>query len=171
MEDLLPSDRLLPVLLEDGDHAFIEVDLEVLIRLHAVALLEGRHGRARVPLLAVDFVAPDVEIGVRKQRGHLAEEAIEEQIHGLVCGIERRVEDAPRPLDFERPLAGRQRRIRRENRSRVAGDIELRHHADASVRRVPHHVLDLFLGVIQAVRAELLQARVELALDTNALVL
>ena len=52
----------------------------------------------------------------------------------------------------------------------MAGNVELRHHADAAVARVGHDVADLVLRVVEAVGALLVQLGEALALHAEALV-
>ena len=66
MKDLVPSHHDLVILRENLLQALIEVCLQVLIILHAVGVDEFLNFRIRIPLLSVDFVPSDVEIGVGK---------------------------------------------------------------------------------------------------------
>src|SRR5207244_9645625 len=98
-------------------------------------------------------------------------EAVDERVDLLPRGIEGVVEDAPRARDREGSRRAGQLRMAGEPRRGVAGHVELRHDADAAVAGVGDDVLHLLLRVVLAVRPLLVEPRVALALDTEALVL
>jgi len=56
---------------------------------------EVLYGRAGVPLPRGDLVASDVHVGVGEERGHLAEETVEEGVDLLLRRVEDVVEDPP----------------------------------------------------------------------------
>src|SRR5579864_6941844 len=105
MQHFVPPNHLLAVLLNQRTNALIEVTLEVGISLHAVLRHVGTDARIRVPLLAVDLVAADVEVLVREERRHLSDKAVEELVNLLTRGIYGGVEDAPVTLDRVRTRA------------------------------------------------------------------
>ena len=75
LQDFVPADHDLAVLLQQLLHALVEVRLQP-VRCLQVVLLANAWMRADcVPLLAVDFVAADVEVRVGEERRHLADEA------------------------------------------------------------------------------------------------
>ncbi len=66
MENLVPADHGFMVLGYDLLQALVEIGLQILIVLHAVSVHEFLNFRVGIPLLAVDFVASDVEVGIGK---------------------------------------------------------------------------------------------------------
>ncbi len=52
-----------------------------------------------LPVLASDFIAADVEMLVRKQRGHLGYQFVDKRIDSIIGWIERRVINAERVND------------------------------------------------------------------------
>jgi len=73
-------------------------------------------------------------------------------------------------LDFVRAFSAGQLRMSHEPRGTVPGHIEFRHVANAAIARVGNHLADLFLRVVQAVRAQSMQLWKLFALDAEALV-
>ncbi len=147
-----------------------EIRLQVMIVLDAMVAHEGLNVRGFLPLLAVHFVAADVEECVREERGHFADEAVEKLVGCLARGIHGGIEDTEFSLDGVRAGAAGERRVSDEPTSGMAGHVEFRNHADAAVARVGDHVADLVLRVVVAVRALLLQLWIALAFNAEALV-
>ena len=147
-----------------------EVRLQRGIVFEVMAPHELLDARVGVPLLAIALVAADVEVGIGKQRRHLAQELVEKRKRRLARGIHRRVKDAPLLLDLVRTRPAGQLRVAYEPGCRVAGHVELGHHANAAVVRVGNHVANLLLRVEAAVRALFLQQRKLFALHREALV-
>src|ERR1039458_4726269 len=65
-EDLIPSDHVLPIFLENFLDALVEVSLDGQRVFEPVLLREGLHRLRLLPSLPISRVAADVEEGVRK---------------------------------------------------------------------------------------------------------
>ena len=142
-----------------------------MVGLHAAPALEGLDPRVTVPRAAVDLVAAHVQVRVGEQRGHLADEAVEERVELLARGIHAMVVEAELALDLVRPGRARQLGMSDEPAPRVARHVELRHDADAAVARVLED-LARFLGRVEVpVRAQAVKPREARALDAEPLVL
>ena len=68
------------------------------------------------------------------------------------------------------PRGAHQLRVGHRNRRRVAGHIDFRHHANAAVRRVAHHLFHLRLSIKQPVAGLLLQFRIPRGSEAPALI-
>ena len=84
-ENFVPTHHRFAVLLKHGQHAAVEIGLQLMlvhglvIRLHHSMLARvGRDARVAPPLPPVVLIATHVEIWVRKQRGHFRKQRIEE---------------------------------------------------------------------------------------------
>src|SRR5271156_187691 len=86
-----------------------------------------------VPLLAVAFVAANMEVRVRKESRHFAYKAIEKLVRTFTRGVHRGVEYAPFSLDNIWAFTACEIGIPDEPGGGVTGHIELRNHADAAV--------------------------------------
>ena len=156
---------------QDLQKAGVEIGLQGVVVGQVALLLEGLDRGIGVPVAALDFVAPDVEIGVGEERGHLAEELVEERVDALVGGIEGRFGDAEPALDGVGAGRAGELGVGDEPARRMPGDVELRHDPDAAVGGIFDDVTDLGLRVIHAVRAELVEAGEDFGLHAEPLVL
>ncbi len=130
-----------------------EVGLQSLIVFEVMPAHERLNARTCVPLLPVTFIAANVEISIREDRGHFADELVDENEGALAAWVHGRVEDTPFCFNCVRALAARKVRIPGKPRRCVAGHIELRHNADASIARIRDNFAHLLLRVVEAVRA------------------
>src|SRR5579871_3470938 len=122
------------------------------------------------PLLAIHFIAANVEVRVRKQRGHFADKLVEKLVSCFARWIHRGIENTKFALDLIRPRAARQLRVSDEPTRGVSRHVEFGYHADAAIARVSDHVANLILRVIVAIGTELVQFWKALALDPESLV-
>ena len=88
----------------------------------------------------------------------------------LARRVQRFVVNAGNIGQVERSLGTAELRIAHHPAHAVAGNIELRHHANAARPRIRHHLAHLLLGIELAVRAETGQLRIDLAFRAEALV-
>src|ERR1700730_5947630 len=132
---------------------------------------EGLDFRIRIPLLAVYFVAANVEELVGEETGHLADEFIEKPVSLFPGRVHGGIEDSPLALNFVRSGPAGQFGIPGEPRRTVAWHVELRHHADTTLLCIRDHAADFGLGVEEPVRTHFMQLREYPALDAEALVL
>ena len=102
MQDFIPADHGLVILGHNLLQALVEIGLQILIVLHAVGFHEFLNLRIRVPLLAVDLVAANVEIAIGKQFGHFPNELFQK----LVSRLSRGIQDGIDPAAFQRVRAG-----------------------------------------------------------------
>src|SRR5277367_5361124 len=123
--------------------------------------------RVCVPLFAVALVAADMEVGVGKQGGHFAYEAIEKLVGAFTRGVHSGVEDAPVPLDEIRPFATGEVGVADEPGGSVAWHVELRNYADTAVAGVLDNAANLVLRVEVSIRSLLLQEWIEFAFDAK----
>ena len=123
------------------------------------------------PLLAVNFVATDMEKLVGEKLGHLANECIEKFVSALARRIHRRIEHAPLPLNRIRPRPAGEVGISHEPRRAVTWHIEFRHNANPAIARILDHIPQLLLRVVQAIRAFLIKFWKPPALDPEALII
>src|SRR5262249_45401849 len=114
----------------------IEVRLEIEVVAKVMLMFEALDTGVRIPLLAVDLVAADMKVLVWKHPGHLADEVVEKVVGLVARWVHGRVMNAEVARDRIWAGSGRQFRIRREPTRGVSGDVEFRHHADASVASV-----------------------------------
>ena len=172
MQNFIPAHHGFVILGHDFLQALVEVGLQVLIVLHAVGVDEGLNLRIGVPLLAVDFVAADVEVGVGKEPGHFRNELFKELVSRFLRGIHDRI-DVPWAASVERVGAGtaRQFRITDEPRTAVSGNVELGDHADAAIVRVGDEVANFVLRIEHAVGAHARELGKYFALDAESLVI
>src|SRR5438270_11335454 len=152
MQDFVPSDHDFVIFGDDLLQALVEVRLQVPIVLHAVGMDEFLNFRIGVPLLAVDFVASDVKVDVGKQLGHFGDELFQELVGRLTRGIHDRI-NVTRASALESIRAGTAGKfgISHEPRPAVAGDVELGHHANATIMGIGDELANLFLRVKHAV--------------------
>ena len=156
-EDLIPADHVLAVFLQHFEDALIEIGLQREGVFEAVRFAEHLHFLGLRPRFAVDLIAADMEEGIGKERGHLADEGVKESVGPLTGGVEHGIEDAEVAADFERAGAGSELRIGGQPTQSVAGDVELGHHADAAGGGVGDHFTHLVLRVEETVGTQLLQ--------------
>ena len=149
--------------------ALVEVGLQILVVLHVVSVDEFLNFRVRVPLLAVNLVAPNVKVSIGKELGHFRNELFQKLVTRLSRGIHDRID----PSSFQRVGAGTAGEfgIPQVPRPRVAGHIELRHHADAAIMRVGNEVANLSLRIKHAIGSRLGELGKLLALDAESLVI
>ena len=149
MQDFVPAHHDLVVLGDDLLQPLVEVSLQVLIVFHAVSMNEFLNLRIRVPLLAVDFVAADVEVRVGKKLRHFGDELFQKLVSRFARGIHDRI------AVFERVGAGAAGEfgISEEPRSAVAGNVELGHDANPAIVRVGDQVANFCLRVELSVGA------------------
>ena len=171
VEDFIPADHVLLILLHDGEEALVEVDLERVGVLEVVGAHEGDDAGVGLPLLAVALVASYVEVGIGEEAGHFADEGVEEFVGGVACGIDGGIVDAKLAADGVGAGATGKVGIADEPGAGVSGHVELGDDADATGVGVGDDVADLILGVEEAVGAESGEAGKELAFDAEALVL
>src|SRR5258708_30417385 len=82
-----------------------EIGLQRFIVLDPMRLHERLNLWIGIPLFAIDLVAANVKIVVRKNSGHLTDQVIEKLVDFLVRGIHSRVEASPLALDGVRSFA------------------------------------------------------------------
>ncbi len=128
--------------------------------------LEFLNLRIRVPLLAVNFVAPDMEVCVGEKLGHFFDELVEE----LVGGLARWIDDRIAAFERERSGAAGEIGISDDPRTAVTGHVELRNHANAALMCVGDEVANLRLRVIESAGTVFLQLWELLALDAESLI-
>ncbi len=161
VDDEVPPDRL---------EAPGEVGLQLPVVLHPVPGLEFPDARARVPLLPVDLVPPDVEIPVGEERGHFSDEGVEVSVDFLPARVHGGIEDTPGTLDMVGARGGGQFRIGRKPGGGVSRHFEFGEHADAPVARVGHDGPDLFLGIVLSFPSDFVQAGEAAGLHSKPLV-
>src|SRR5499433_3244021 len=111
MQNLIPANHDLVVLVDDLLQFLIEVSLELTIVFDPMLLLELLGRKVPVPLLAIDFVSADMEVLVGKQFGHFVYEPIKKMVSMIASGIHGGIEDAPLALDLIRAGTAGQFRI------------------------------------------------------------
>ena len=72
LENLVPTNHLLSVLLQNLQQARVEVSLQLVIVLDSFLLHEGLNRGIAIPLFTFVLVASDVQILVGEERCHLA---------------------------------------------------------------------------------------------------
>ncbi len=151
-------------------HPLIEIGLQIVVVFHAVGAHERLNLGIRVPLLAVDFVAPDMKKLVGKKPSHLADECVEKLVSFLPRGVHGRIENAPLALNLIRSRPAGQFGIAHEPGRCVPRHVELGNHANAALARIRDQFPDLVLGVVQTVRTHVRQLGKFLAFNAEALV-
>ena len=87
-------------------------------------------------MLVSDLVAADVQVLVREQRGHLADQFVDEGVDGFVGRVERRVVDAEGMDDLVGAGRAGEFGIADHPGRAMAGHVELGDDADAAVAGV-----------------------------------
>src|SRR5262249_53241502 len=136
LQDLIPADHLLLMLLQNLQQARVEVRLQSMIVLDALLLHESLNRGIAIPLLAFVLVAADVQVLVREERRHLTQKRVEKFVDLLTCRIESRLEDAGPALDRVWTRRAAELRITDEPARAVSGNIKLRHHANAAIASI-----------------------------------
>src|SRR5215472_16242522 len=145
MQNLVPANHDLVVLVDDLLQFLIEVSLELTIVFDPMFLLELLDRGIPIPLLAINFVSADMKVPVGKQCGHFLDEVIKKMVSVVACGIHGGIEDAPLALDLIGAGAAGQFGIGNKPTGTVSGHVEFRDYADAAVSRILNDVLDLLL--------------------------
>src|SRR5579871_4542156 len=166
MKNFVPADHDLVVLCQDLFQALIEIRLQVLIVLHAVGVNVFLNLRIRVPLLAVDLVAADVEIGIGKQLGHFGDEFVEELV-GLFAGW---IEDRIALFERKGAWAACEFGISDDPRAAVARHIKFWNDPNAALVRIGNEIANLGLRVELIVGAHARQFGEDFALGTESLI-
>src|ERR1051325_1161659 len=136
LQDLVPADHLLSVFLKDLQQARVEVSLQGVVVLDPFLLHEILDRGIAVPLLAFVFVAADMQVLVREERGHLAEKSVEKLVDLFARRIESGLEDSRTAFDRVWTRRAAELRVADKPARAVAGYVKLRHHANAAVARV-----------------------------------
>ena len=144
--------------------------LESSVVFQVMCTHELLYPRVGVPLLAIAFVAADVEISIGKERCHFADKKIQELIRALARRVHRRIENSPLASNLIWPLPTCQIRITNEPSGCVGRHIKLRHDTDAAVTGIFNDVSNLVLRVVQAVRPLLLKQRIDLGFHPESLI-
>src|SRR5215470_12959068 len=124
-----------------------------------------------IPFFPVYLVAADVKKLVGEELRHLADEFVKELVGALARGIHCGVEYAPLALDRIRSRPACEIGISYEPCRAVAGHIEFRDNPNATITGIRNDFAYLFLSVVKAIRAHLVQLREAKALDAESLVL
>src|SRR5215469_5113521 len=95
MQNLIPANHDLVVLVDDLLQFLIEVSLELTIVFDPMFLLELLGRKVPVPLLAIDFVSADMEVLVGKQCGHFLYEPIKKMVSVVAGALHPATEDPP----------------------------------------------------------------------------
>src|SRR5688572_10179952 len=85
-----------------------------------------------IPLFAFVLVAADVQVRIRKQRGHLTQECIKEFIELLACGIECWLEDSWTSFDRVGSRSTAELRVAHQPTGAVTRNIKFRHNANSA---------------------------------------
>src|SRR5206468_4766929 len=104
-----------------------------------------------IPLLALVFIAANVQVSVREKIGHFAEKSIQKFVSLLARRIERRLKDSSAPFDLVRSRGTAEFGMANQPTGAVAGDVELRHDANAAIARVGNNLAHLILRIEQPI--------------------
>ena len=99
VKDFVPAGHLLAVLFQDRQNAFIEVRLQSRFIAEVLLLDERLDPGILLPVFVSDFVAANVQILIREQQGHLANQFVDEGVDSFVGWIQRRVINTERMND------------------------------------------------------------------------
>ena len=170
VENFVPADHVLVKVGENLEDARVEVSLEVRVVFELMRVHESEDARVGLPVGRGGFVTADVDVGVGKDGGHLAEEAGDEAVGLFARGVEGIRSNAELAADGCGRGAAGEFRIGYLPCGAVAGHLELRYDADAAVARVLDDLARILLGVEEVVGAEAGEFGIELALDAEALI-
>src|SRR5215217_3651544 len=157
LQDLVPADHLLAMLLQNLQQACVEVSLQRVIVLDPLLLHVSLDRRIAVPLLTFVLVAADVQVVVRKERRHLAQKRLEKFVDLFARRIEGGLEYTRPPFNGVWTRCATELRITNEPTGAVTGYIKLRHDANAAIAGIRDDLFDLFLRIVVAVRSKLVQ--------------
>ncbi len=157
LEHLVPADGAATAGAEPVGDTAEEPGLQVLLVGDAPLGHELLRARVGAPAVLAHLVAADADDLVVEDLAELVEDGADEG-EGLVLDVQHLVADAearPRLAHAPRHLLGAadaELGVRGEDRARVPGDVELRHDADAPLRRVGDELAQLGLPVPALVR-------------------
>ena len=120
LEDLVPPDHPLAVFRQDGQDPLVKIALQGQRALVAFLIHESDDLRVGEPVLAVVFVATDVDELVVEELGHLGHQGIQELISLLDRWIDCGIKDPPAALDLVGPGSARKFGISGEPGAAVA---------------------------------------------------
>src|SRR5688500_7562029 len=99
LQNFVPTDHLLAILLQDLEQARVEVSLERVVVLDPFSFHERLDRRIAVPLLAFVLVTADVHVFVGEERRHLAQKDVKKLVDLFASRIEGGLEDTRTPFD------------------------------------------------------------------------
>src|SRR5882762_10338988 len=111
----------------------------------------------RVPLFAINFVSANMEVLVRKERGHLSDELVEKLVGALASRVHCWIEYAPFALDGIRSRRAGQIGITYEPRCTMPRHIEFRYDANTTIAGIGDDLPRLGLGIVQTIGAHFVQ--------------
>ena len=150
-ENFVPAYDRFAVLGDDFLEALTEIYLEFFVGFQIVRFFEFLDFWIGVPLLAVHFIAANVEIVVGEKFDHLSYQVVEKLIGFFVRRIHRGIEDSPLAFDGVRAGAAGKFGITDKPGGAVTGHIELRNDADAAIAGVGDEFANFILRVVEAV--------------------
>src|SRR6185503_13799111 len=168
-QNLVPAFHALAVLGQNRLHAAIEISLQSVIVFDLLFMHPELNAFIPVPILAVHFVAADVKILIRKERGHLAENGVE----SCIGGGERRIESGTLAIchatnDMRRGHSRGKFWESDQPADRMCGDVEFGNDADAALVCVGNKLANLLLGIELPVGCQLLQPWSAAAFDAES---
>ncbi len=170
MQNLVPTDHLLSILLKDLEQTRVEVSLQRVIVLDPFLFHVRLDRRIPVPLFTFVLIATDVKVVVRKQRRHLAQKRLEEFVDFLARGIESGFKNTGSSFNRVWTRRASEFRITDQPARAVTGYIKLRNNANAAFARVSNDLFYLFLREVVAIGTELMKLGKLLALNAEALI-
>ena len=144
-EDLVPSDQLSPLGVEEPLHPLGEVALQLVFALEPLFLHPRLRERAGLPAVAGHLVSARVDVGAGEQLDHFAQHTLDELEHLLLAGVHDLLRDAPLGPDLERPAGARQLRVAGQRGLAVTRHADAGHHGDVPLAGVAHDLADVVL--------------------------
>jgi hypothetical protein len=156
---------------DDLEHAGIEVGLQCVVVFQFVGFHEGEDMWVRLPVGSGRFVSTNVNVGVRKDGRHLRQEAANESIGLLACGIDGVIADTELASDLVGNASTGELWVGNEPGGAVPRHFKFRHDSNAACARIGHNLPGVLLCIEEPVGSPGGKLGIDAALHAEALVL
>src|SRR5687767_3535956 len=151
LQNLVPTNHLLAILLKDLQEARVEVSLQRVVVFDSFLFHKSLNGRVSVPLFPFILVAADVHVCVGKQSCHFTKKGVEKLVDLFARGIESRLKYSRAALNRIWTRRTAEFRMANKPTRAVAGYVKLRNDANTTIASVSDNFFYLVLCVVVAV--------------------